>query len=186
MATTTPPAGAAPHKIVTSDSAGGGPKLSRRQRLYGAVAVAVLVVAGLGAYLLTHQTNPDAANLTKNPPETKAQVISDQVQDLKGTGKYDDAQKLLDGQLAAAQSAAEKSDLYVQKSSVANNAGDFTTALDYAQQAEKLQPTSSSAYMIAIAAEGLGNKSLAVTYYQKTLDRLTPEQKKRAPDLAET
>lgn len=100
-------------------------------------------------------------------------------------GNYDVAQQTLDDELKKSDTDAAKAEVYNEKSVTAYNENKFKEALGFAQQSEELNATQSSAYLIAIAAEGLGDKKLALEYYKKALERVRPADRSRSPDIAE-
>lgn len=173
--------------IVTSDAVQGKARgvgiLSHKFILIGVIVI--LVAAGGSAwYWQAHRsaTTDNAGAVNQLTPQQKAVQSS---QSLALNGDYTGAQAALDTQIAAATNPTDKGQFYETKASNALNEQKYADAKSFAEQAEKLHPTSNSAYLIAAAAEGLGDKTTAVMYYQKALDRLDSVTKQRAPDIAQ-
>jgi len=89
------------------------------------------------------------------------------------SGNYVASQAVLDKALKDVSGSSEQADLYIQKSSIALNAREYGDAYGFAQQAEKLDPTVSSAQLMAEAAAKKGNNAEAITNYKLAISRIT-------------
>ncbi|QQS20346.1 hypothetical protein IPL85_02775 [Candidatus Saccharibacteria bacterium] len=146
--------------------------------------IVVAAIAVGGYFLLGRQKTGDDK---KNKPLISANTVrettggthevQDRAEDLWLAGKNAEAQKLLDDAIAKSTDKVAKGSLYEMKAKLAV---DSKTALEYAEKAESIQPTAGSARLAAQHAETLGNKVLASSYYEKLLNRLSPEQRELA------
>ena len=153
------------------------PRLLRKHpRWVLAVVIVFVLVAGTGSVLWVRH---DAANRLKLE-EAQAQAtkpkttIADQAQTLENNQSYTSAQTYLDAQISQTTSKTTLGSLYESKASLALSNKDYQSALEYAQNAETLNPTSNSAMEIAQCEELLGNKQAAIEYYQKVIARTNP------------
>ena len=148
---------------------------SRHPRIWLFVgAVALLVVIVFGWYWVN------------NKPKLVAQEAAfNQALTLVNNSGYSQGQKYLDAQLSASNDVKHKSDIYIDKATLALNNKDYANALQYARQSEALQPTVSSAVVIAQSAELSGDKATAIKYYQITIDRMKQSKLPYDTDIAE-
>ena len=123
-------------------------------------------------------TADPASAIKPTTPIEKAQALAQ-------SGDYEKAQQLLGTEVNNSTDLKEKGALLTEQAVEAYNAGKYDKALGYAQAAEKAAPTRSTSRMIAQSAEQLGNKSLAVEYYQKTIERVNPNSPTKDDDIAE-
>jgi hypothetical protein len=155
----------------------GDSKHSRRYRLYvkaWAVVLScfiVLMVAVVGVVWLVHR-HYRAGLTTSGQTVSKKPSVSAQALGLALSGNNAAAQQLLNTQITKTHNAVEESQLYVQKASLAYSNGDFAECVQFGQKAESLNPTAASANLIATGAQALGNKTLALQYYNLELGRL--------------
>lgn len=98
---------------------------------------------------------------------------------------YDSGIKYLDEKLNSAKNPEDKSDIIIYKSYL--TASEFKLdqkkALEYAYQAEKINPTTSTALCIATKEEALANPKTALAYYKKYLDRMNSFLKSYKGDM---
>lgn len=104
----------------------------------------------------------------KERPDTAIEIADGKVLD----GKYDEAQAGLAAARKKASTKQEESALAVRQAAIAFDAQRHKDALKFAQEGEALYPTISTSRMIARSAEELKNKSLAIEYYKKAIQRL--------------
>ena len=157
------------------------PRLSGKRTLVLA-AVLLIVGAGLAVAGLLYQRSSDksARNTDSNSQEvsdyTAAQKASldagNSYNPETGEGYQDAIATLDDGLKEVSGDDEETARVYISKASVYMNAKQYQQALDMAQQAEGLDPTSVSSAYIARANAELGNKADAIKYYQLTIDRI--------------
>lgn len=102
--------------------------------------------------------------------------------DLAASGQYAQAQQQLDKQ-ATSGSPQQRAYVFIQKSAIALNAQKYNDALNFAQQAEALTPTSTTAQLIAVSQQGLGNKQQAISYYQKAISRFKNPSEQDQADI---
>lgn len=143
----------------------------------------VLIAIGISIYRLHTPHSNEASTTTVDVTDSgaltaqtvdKNQSVAHQALGLALNGQQTAAQQLLSAQIAQTNSMIQKGALYEQKANLANDAGNYTLGLQYARQAEDLNPTVNSANLIALSAQLLGNKALAIKYYELELQRLTP------------
>lgn len=155
----------------------GRPQFSRQHPAYLIAAVIIIVLLALwgGFAIWNHQT---ATHLSKLQSAAKAQAahpkptVATQATTLANTAGYQSGLSYIDSEIAKTTDKKIQGSLYEDKSSLAINDNDYAAALEYAQTAESLNPTANTAQLIAQAAEVLGNKQLAIEYYQKEISRL--------------
>lgn len=97
-------------------------------------------------------------------------------------GRPQEATAVYQAKIDATQDKAEKAKLYMELSGaflVYGTPGDLATALNYAQQAEQIDPTMQSAAQLAEVYEALQDTPQAEKYQQLTQDRDTSEWKDR-------
>ena len=99
-----------------------------------------------------------------NPVDPANYVIS---------GDYDGGQAALDSQLVNADDAVAQAKIYINKSSLALNLSKYDDAYTFAKKAEELQPSVSSAKLMASALAKQGNKDGAVEQYKIAISRIT-------------
>ena len=166
------------------------PKRGLARLRYVVLAVVLLcVISAVGIFFVQRnksQSNSTATktDITHQPLDTKesifpqsksTQEIQDQAYTFFQEGKPDQAQAVLDAAIAKTNNKIDKGSLYQTKAKLELN--DQQKALQYAQEAENINPTSTTAALIAASAVALGQKELAIKYYQLELDRLTPAEK---------
>lgn len=76
----------------------------------------------------------------------------------------------------------DKQGIYMTQASVAINAKKYDEAKNYALEAEKVMPTSSTAALLGDIAMDQSDKTAAAKYYQQALDRLN-KQARNYPQL---
>jgi len=88
------------------------------------------------------------------------------------------SQSFLDEKLNNSTSQAEKSQIYIDKASIASSylaGSDNSEALTYFYEAEKLVPTEKTASAIASLEENNGNISNAIKYYKLYIERASAD-----------
>lgn len=93
-------------------------------------------------------------------------------------------QAILDDALADTTDKADRSEIYVQKSILAQSpegGSDSDTAFDYAYQAEEENPTYGTAIYIAELEYYMGDKAKALEYYKAYIERLDDESSELNP-----
>jgi hypothetical protein len=149
-------------------------------RTAGLVAAILIVLAGMAfaTYMLVHHFHNQKSNSTSTSTtaskfklDTK-QSVGDQAFGLELTGRYADAQKLLTDQIAKTSDKTKQGDYYAEKAGFAFNHKDYTNALNFAEKADVLHGTASSADWAGQSAETLGQKATAVKYYKLEVTRL--------------
>lgn len=89
------------------------------------------------------------------------------------SGNYDAGQAVLDKAIQGTSDNAEQASLYLQKSSIAINAGKYDDAYNFAKKAEDLNASVDSAKMMADAAVRRGDKDDAIVKYKLAISRIT-------------
>lgn len=141
------------------------------------VVILVVVAAGIGGwYWAAYGSKPRAVS--------QEAAFNQALTEVNKSG-YQQGQKYLDSQLSVATDSAHKSDIYINKASLALNHKDYAHALKYAQQAETLHPTIGSAVLIAQSSELSGNKTTAIKYYTIAINRMKQSKLPYDSDIAE-
>ena len=162
-------------------------KAKRRALIIGAV----VVVLGVGAWLawpaiggffgLNQPKDDDTSQLPDIDPATERKlVIQDELVERLQSGGSEEAQAYLDEQLETASTDEEKSFILINKSTVAS--GNPGQALDYAQQAEEIEATYTSASALASLYEQSGDSRNALKYYRLMLERMPENFQETNPD----
>ncbi len=154
----------------------------RKKILFLVILPIVLVILGLIAYWYYSQPGTQSSS-NSSEGATTSTTSTAQAQDTA----YDKAvttaetsgpaagQAILDSALQQATSSTAKATIYSQKSSLAGSptsGSDYTSALEYAKQADSLNPTIESAAAVASIAQGMGDNKQAITYYQLAIERI--------------
>lgn len=159
-------------------------KPSRFLKKYGwlLIAGAALIAAGIAAMALY-----DPAVSTNEPDKSVAteaekilgreQTVAEKADYLNQQGKYAEAQKLLADSGKSAANPKERSRILESQALLALNAKKYDEAMKYAKESESINPTVSSASMVALIAENSGDKATAITYYELVLARLDDKTK---------
>ena len=152
-------------------------------RLLGVVTLVFLVMAAGVWYVFWHSSNKPSSpagnnvvtgvNLKGSKVLTEAdfQQVQTNANTLDSTGHYAEAQQLLDNSIAQTTNKQQVAALYLLKASHAYYADHIADSLQYAQKSESILPSAGSARFIAMSAQQLGNKAMAIKYYQLLLNR---------------
>lgn len=156
-------------------------KLTKKSGLIVIILLTILIGSGVFAYTKTmtdksykagpagsNATESDAQEIRPNGPIEAAEVLA-------VNGDYAGAQQALQTELDNSTDNSYKASVLVSMSNLAYNAEKYKDALDFAQKSEGFSPTKSSATLIAMSAEKLNNKKLAIEYYKKVIERINPE-----------
>jgi hypothetical protein len=162
--------------VSRSGMATGSPKHHARHRLYlklwGVILICAVVLAAIVVgviWLVSQHYHAHKASVKQTTPSVA--TVKQQSLGLTLAGHPAAAQQVLDSAIAASKSKVETGQLYEQKASLAYSNSDFTSALQFAQKADALNPTVNSANLIATSAQALGNNGLALQYYKLELQR---------------
>lgn len=145
-------------------------------QFYGTVAEKVGELFGKTKPVADENTDDVPASAT-NTNETYAKA-SESIT----AGESQEATTAYQEKIDATEDKAEKAKLYMELSGaflVYGTNGDKETALKYALEAEKLDPTMQSAAQLAEVYEAMENTAQAEKYQQLTVDRDTSEWKDR-------
>lgn len=164
---------------------GGDSVLSRKWHHVPVVLIgltSLLIVTGVIISLLVSINNSgddESATTTLDSNYEGTDVTYKQQSEIAyGRGSIDEAQAVLTEGAEAAQGNDEaQADFYLRKAELALNANELEDALEFAEQAEQLHPTVSSAALAGLAAQFLGENEKAIDYYTSAADR-TPEELK--------
>lgn len=169
----------------SSDSTfGGSHRTASRQKkiiLFVVFPVVILLIAGGAIWYVTAHVKKEAVTKTETATakvavETKAQGAKyDEAVAASKTGGEAAGQAVLDKALQSATTNESKSVIYAQKSSLASSSvvgSNYATAIEYAKQADQLDPTNESAAVLAALEQAAGSKSDAISYYQTALKRI--------------
>lgn len=145
-------------------------------QFYGSVVEKVEQLLGKTKPASDEDTNavPPTATNTNEAYASASEDISQ--------GKPQEATAAYQAKIDATQDKAEKAKLYMELSGaflVYGTLNDLATALNYAQQAEQLDPTMQSAAQLAEVYEALQDTAQAEKYQQLVQDRDTSEWKDR-------
>jgi hypothetical protein len=163
---------------------GGKPIHQQSQvRLLGLV-ILVLVVMAAGVWYVfwrpsSRLASPTGSNVimgvnlggSKVLTQADFQQVQTDANALEFSGHYADAQKLLDNSIAQTTNKQQLAALYLLKASYAYYANHIADGLQYAQKSESISPSAGSARFIAMSAQQLGDKTMAIKYYQLLLNR---------------
>lgn len=157
----------------------GGPRRAKF-KLAGLFAAAVVALAalGFGGYALLHHksarpnNNAGAGGQNNQPVDISDYSADQKAQYYMGQQDYAAAADIYKSELAAATTAADKSQLNLQLATIAVDSKDYAQAYQYASQAETLAPGYQTAKLVAYAAQLNGDRRNAAKYYQLAIDRL--------------
>jgi tetratricopeptide (TPR) repeat protein len=135
----------------------------------------VLVLAfGIG-WLITRSPKPPvkkpAASSAPAVNYTQPATVGVQVTNLETQGKTTEAEQTLNSKIASATNNTQKGSLYELLADAYLTQNDYSSALKAAQTAEKLAPNADTAQLIAESEAGLGDKAVAIQYYQEAANR---------------
>lgn len=163
-------------------------KINKRSIVITILVVVLLVAAaGVGVLVqfLQRQTTQnqqgiegDANDFTISggPPLPKAVLDS---QNLAVQGKTEEANKKINEALQKSPNDETKYELYVQLGINEQNAGKYDAALAEYRKAEAIKQDFKIVKLIASVAEVMGNKTLAIEYYQKAIPLIDPENARK-------
>jgi len=142
-----------------------------------AVGIVLLIFWYLNFYLkdrelLRQETEALAQMQVETEKATKSQEVYFQAVEKVESGDYASGQVILDTAVASTNDSIEQAWIYIQKASIALNANQFEDAYNFAKEAEELDPSVSSARLLAAAVEAKGNKVEALENYQLSLSRI--------------
>lgn len=147
------------------------------------IAITAIILVSV-FFIYKYQTTTKTVD-KKNTISKSAKKLLDRsvkVDEAVADGGYDDGQEVLDEALKSAATNSERSEIYVQKASLALNSSKSDQAIEFANAAEKANPSRLTATMLAIIAEQVGDKTLSLKYYRLVVERTTEQEKKLAPD----
>lgn len=145
------------------------PSRRRKRFVVAGVAAAVVVLGGIAAWMVL---------MPKEKPVTSPHNMLDftafkQSQELKDSGKYDQAAQYAAEQYAAATSKDQKYALALQVATSYESKQDYKSALKWYQAAASIDDTQrATASGMARCYDKLGDKAKAAEYYQETIDRI--------------
>ncbi|MBC7943589.1 hypothetical protein H7X68_03780 [Candidatus Saccharibacteria bacterium] len=158
-------------------------KNKKLNRLQIGIFISVVTIILVSAFFFF---KPQPSTPSGQEPKTIAQDESEKkfVEADKAAfdGDYQKGQSILDDALKIKTSDTGRSDIYIQKSTLAFNNAQMQDAVAFAKTAEQLDPTSLSASVLAQAAEQAGDKVLAVKYYKLAAERTTEQEKQLSLD----
>lgn len=164
----------------------------------GLVLCLVLVLAGiilvLGNNKSTTVKNSQAekstsgsvgANTSSSSFEGQLNNAEQQASAVQGTGSssYQDAMSDINKITVSPENNEQQADLLIGKAVVAENFNQYADELRFAQQAEAIAPSNTTAYLIAESAQALGQKALAIEYYKKAIARTPVNNGSAAADI---
>ncbi|MBC7868860.1 hypothetical protein H7X69_01610 [Candidatus Saccharibacteria bacterium] len=155
-------------------------KLNRLQLGIFISVVAIILVAAFFFFKpQTSKINPqDSRAVARKESQDKFIEADKAVTD----GDYAKGQAILDDALKNKIANAERSYVYVQKSTLASNSSKTEDSITFAKKAEELDPTRLSATVLAQVAERSGDKVLALKYYELVVARTTEREQRLSPD----
>jgi len=159
-------------KITASPVQNGVRRRSKMLVLSAGVIIAGVITGGI---IYSHVTKIAPPNQPSRPAQTAEEKTYNSANELSLSGKPDEAQKSLDLQIQQEKDVIAEGRLYEFKASIALDAEDNQAALGFAQKAESLAPTRNSAFLIASAAEVVGDKAQAIKYYKIVITRTDPK-----------
>jgi hypothetical protein len=134
--------------------------------LLGLVTIVLLIIAGAACFLIFGSGL--FKTKTSSPTKHGSTVVVSAL-----ASYYSSNQSALDQKLESAKDNKGKAWLYIKKSSLALNTDYFNEAYEFAKKAEALDPTTSSAQMMADAAAKKGDKADAIAKYKVAISRIT-------------
>lgn len=145
----------------------------------GVLAV-VVVVVGIWWFMASRsgvaQTNTQKKTTQVQTEKTiaaAATVAYSDASQAAHTGDYSGGQATLDKVADQTTDSVAKAVIYTQKSSIAYNSGKYDDAYSFAKKAEEINPTVSTASLMARAAEKQDNKKEAIAQYKVAVSRIT-------------
>jgi tetratricopeptide (TPR) repeat protein len=142
------------------------PLIKRRLTLIIVVIIIVLVAAGSG-YYLWHKHQQKMPSSTLSAGQSAVNMAIEQA----NQGNTNSALNTLNTAINNTTDGAQKSALYVQQASTYENAQNYQAALTSFQKAAQYGGlTYGLAQNIAETAQQVGNKQLAIQYYQKAIN----------------
>lgn len=159
---------------------------TKRGQIITLIIVAVLVFAGTSAGLYYMQSEkqtqtPEEQTVPARDPN-RPLTPYEEASSLAYSGKYDEAMEGLDKKIESADDDTEKYNLLLAKSDVARENEKYQQALQYAREADGLNPTRQSAILVAIAAEELSDTETALEFYKKVVERTDEDTKRVIPE----
>lgn len=137
------------------------------------VSILIIGVIAYGTVVILLSTQGQVAQTTT---QTATDSIPDYTQVLDTAASSPEAaQKQLDEALTAQETDQAKASVYAMKGSLAgslNGGSDYKTALEYAQKADELDPTASTAASVGSYYAKLGQYSEAVAWYETAQERM--------------
>ncbi|MEI6053918.1 MAG: hypothetical protein WCQ49_00940 [Candidatus Saccharibacteria bacterium] len=151
-------------------------KIISKKVLIIGLTILLVILGGLFYYFYPILNKKD----NTNEPAVSIVELNAEVDNLIENNLPQDAQKVLDDALVKAgdNDSVVKAQIYASKANLAQSAiggNDFESALKFALEAERLNPTDNSALVVASLEESSGNKVEAIKYYKIYLDRYLKE-----------
>lgn len=160
---------------------------SRKSIITTVIVIAVLAAAlgaGVLAQFLQRQnqqtTQPDEFTLTGGPPLPSAVRDS---QNLAASGKVEEANAKIDEALAANPDATTTYELYIQRGINYQNEGKYPEALEQYRKAEAVKQDFKVVRAIGDLAKQMGDKALAIEYYRKAIELISPDHAMRDAEI---
>ena len=128
-----------------------------------------LVVGILVLVVHRHGVSPQASKQAAVIPLT----TEEKADQLSSKGGYSQGQALLHSELSSAATPAAKAMIYMQQTTLALNNKQYTDATQYAQSAESLLHSASTAELEGQVAAAAGDKKAAASYFNVAISRVT-------------
>lgn len=170
-------------------------KMSRRKKIIITIIILLVLIAITfsGFYVFSGYSKNSTTNKSNGITATKktsvdTTTLSTEAASVVAKSGYAAGQEYLDKALESASTSNDKATIYLHKSLLAisgsgsdvnssnsiadvNNDSVKNTALEYAYESEKLNPTAASAVSIASLEESAGNLEDSIKYYKIYLER---------------
>lgn len=157
--------------INTSDET---PRLHVTRRMLVVAGIALLVLTAVGGMAYFTKNRIEQKNANIEIPKDSVSVASDEASKIAATKNPEEALKYYDSKIADSKDQDEKIQLFLGKSAIAYDAGDFDAAMKAAVEANSLKENSAALDMIARCYEAKGDKTKALEYFKKELAIFKP------------
>ena len=155
------------------------PKKRKRllsQRVIIAIAVCMALIgggiAGWHFFLRDHIYQPTAKNETDRFAEISAQTAEEwKIANGQSGDGYEDGRTELEQKAQTTDDSSKQAIVYLQLAQLAQNNGNLEEALNYAVKADELNVTNQTAKTIGDIAVQIGDKEMALKYYNLALER---------------
>ena len=156
-------------KIISTKETKQASRLSKKHFALGVLLLVIVLIIVAGAWFVAKNNKQNTAQ------KGTYQVVADlnvKSHELNARGDYNGALQAYDDAASQVQSADEKQLILLKKASMSAQTQKYDDAMTAARQAESVKPGVAVSQMIAIIAEKMGNKQLAIEYCKKAITQM--------------